>query len=105
MQSLDDVKQPVMPNCKPHNRNDRRNTACRPLKEHIAGNNSSDGMLALSVSTLSPSSAPEGQMEKGGEKKNYGTRDSRMVTHCSTNLAIPCLTRAERTGSRVFKVL
>jgi hypothetical protein len=38
-------------------------------------------------------------------KNNYGTRDSRMVTHCSTNLAIPCLTRAERTGSRVFMVL
>lgn len=37
--------------------------------------------------------------------KNYGTRDSRMVTHCSTNLAIPRLTRAERTGSRAFMVL
>lgn len=39
------------------------------------------------------------------KKSNYGTRDSRMVTHCSTNLAIPCLTRAERTGSRAFMVL
>lgn len=47
------------------------------------------------------------QISKEGSKrnKNYGTRDSRMVTHCSTNLAIPCLTRAERTGSRVFMVL
>jgi hypothetical protein len=39
------------------------------------------------------------------DKKNYGTRDSRMVTHCSTNLAISCLTGAERTGSRVFMIL
>jgi hypothetical protein len=43
--------------------------------------------------------------KKTRRNKNYGTRDSRMVTHCSTNLAIPCLTRAERTGSRVFMVL
>jgi hypothetical protein len=38
-------------------------------------------------------------------KKNYGTRDSHVVTHHSTNLAIHCLTRAERTGSRAFSVL
>ena len=44
-------------------------------------------------------------VEITNRKRNYGTRDSRMVTHCSTNLAIPCLTRAERTGSRVFMVL
>lgn len=45
------------------------------------------------------------KIEKKNKQKNYGTRDSRMVTHCSTNLAIPRLTRAERTGSRVFMVL
>jgi hypothetical protein len=39
------------------------------------------------------------------ESKNYSTRDSHVVTHHSTNLAIQCLTRAERTGSRVFIVL
>jgi hypothetical protein len=38
-------------------------------------------------------------------RKNYSTRDSHVVTHHSTNLAIHCLTRAERTGSRVFSVL
>jgi hypothetical protein len=37
--------------------------------------------------------------------KIYGTGDSRMVTHCSTNPAITCLTRAERTGSRAFMFL
>ncbi|KAF8243696.1 hypothetical protein K440DRAFT_560961 [Wilcoxina mikolae CBS 423.85] len=37
--------------------------------------------------------------------KNYGTRDSRMVTHCSTNLAMLCLDMAERTGSLVFITL
>jgi hypothetical protein len=42
---------------------------------------------------------------KIGSKKNYSTRDSHVVTHHSTNLAIHCLTRAERTGSRAFSVL
>jgi hypothetical protein len=37
--------------------------------------------------------------------KNYSTRDSRMVTHCSTNLAISCLNMAERTGSLIFTIL
>ena len=37
--------------------------------------------------------------------KNYGTRDSRMVTHCSTSRAIRRLNMAERTGSLVFIVL
>lgn len=37
--------------------------------------------------------------------KNYGTRDSRMVTHSSTNQAIRCLNMAEQTGSLVFIVL
>jgi hypothetical protein len=40
-----------------------------------------------------------------GEAKNYSTRDSRMVTHCSTNQAITCLNMAERTGSLVFTFL
>lgn len=36
---------------------------------------------------------------------NYGTWDSRMVTHCSTDQAIRCLNMAERTGSLRFIVL
>ncbi|KAF8245573.1 hypothetical protein K440DRAFT_405125 [Wilcoxina mikolae CBS 423.85] len=39
------------------------------------------------------------------EAQNYSTRDSRMVTHCSTNLAMLCLDMAERTGSLVFITL
>src|SRR5690606_1422582 len=38
-------------------------------------------------------------------EKTFSTRDSRMVTHCSTNLAIWSLTRAERTGCRAFSNL
>ena len=48
---------------------------------------------------------PNGAQKKVQKDKIYGTRDSRMVTHCSTNLAITCLTRAERTGSRAFMFL
>jgi hypothetical protein len=42
---------------------------------------------------------------KASKRKNYSTRDSHVVTHHSTNIAIHCLTRAERTGSRAFSVL
>ena len=45
------------------------------------------------------------KVSKKGGCKNYSTRDSRMVTHCSTNRAIRCLNMAERTGSLVFIVL
>ncbi|RPA75933.1 hypothetical protein BJ508DRAFT_214046, partial [Ascobolus immersus RN42] len=34
--------------------------------------------------------------------KTYSTKDSRVVTHRSTNLAIRSLTMGERTGSRIF---
>ncbi|RPA75204.1 hypothetical protein BJ508DRAFT_23526 [Ascobolus immersus RN42] len=34
--------------------------------------------------------------------KTYSTRDSCVVTHRSTNLAIRSLTKGERTGSRIF---
>ncbi|RPA75031.1 hypothetical protein BJ508DRAFT_339293 [Ascobolus immersus RN42] len=33
--------------------------------------------------------------------KTYSTKDSRVVTHRSTNLAIRSLTMGERTGSRI----
>ncbi|RPA71809.1 hypothetical protein BJ508DRAFT_344023 [Ascobolus immersus RN42] len=36
------------------------------------------------------------------ESKTYSTKDSRVVTHRSTNLAIRSLTMGERTGSRIF---
>ncbi|RPA81532.1 hypothetical protein BJ508DRAFT_345846 [Ascobolus immersus RN42] len=32
----------------------------------------------------------------------YSTKDSRVVTHHSTNLAIRSLTEGDRTGSRMF---
>ncbi|RPA71993.1 hypothetical protein BJ508DRAFT_217480 [Ascobolus immersus RN42] len=34
--------------------------------------------------------------------KTYSTKDFRVVTHRSTNLAIRSLTMGERTGSRIF---
>jgi hypothetical protein len=37
--------------------------------------------------------------------KTYNTRDSPVVTHPSTNLAIIGLSMGERTGSRVFQCL
>ncbi len=37
--------------------------------------------------------------------KTYNTRDSPVVTHPSTSLAIACLSMGERTGSRVFRRL
>ena len=37
--------------------------------------------------------------------KTYSTRDSPVVTHPSTSLAIVCLSRGERTGSRVLRRL
>ncbi|KAB5566232.1 hypothetical protein GE09DRAFT_730975 [Coniochaeta sp. 2T2.1] len=37
--------------------------------------------------------------------KTYNTRDSPVVTHPSTSLAIICLSMGERTGSRVFRYL
>ncbi|RPA70985.1 hypothetical protein BJ508DRAFT_218616, partial [Ascobolus immersus RN42] len=36
------------------------------------------------------------------DSKTYSTKDSRVVTHRSTNLAIRSLTMGERTGSRIF---
>jgi hypothetical protein len=38
-------------------------------------------------------------------KKTYNTRDSPVVTHPSTNLAVTGLSMGERTGSRVFQYL
>ncbi|RPA81305.1 hypothetical protein BJ508DRAFT_239033 [Ascobolus immersus RN42] len=38
----------------------------------------------------------------GQNSKTYSTKDSRVVTHRSTNLAIRSLTMGERTGSRIF---
>ncbi|RPA73234.1 hypothetical protein BJ508DRAFT_216327 [Ascobolus immersus RN42] len=35
-------------------------------------------------------------------QKTYNTKDSRVVTHRSTYLAIRSLTMGERTGSRIF---
>jgi hypothetical protein len=40
-----------------------------------------------------------------GNQKTYNTRDSPVVTHPSTNLAITGLSMGERTGSRVFLCL
>ena len=37
--------------------------------------------------------------------KTYSTRDSPVVTHPSTSLAIACLSMGERTGSRVLRHL
>ncbi|OIW22274.1 hypothetical protein CONLIGDRAFT_587530, partial [Coniochaeta ligniaria NRRL 30616] len=37
--------------------------------------------------------------------KTYNTRDSPVVTHPSTSLAIICLSMGERTGSRAFRYL
>ncbi|RPA78528.1 hypothetical protein BJ508DRAFT_349270 [Ascobolus immersus RN42] len=39
---------------------------------------------------------------RGAKHKTYSTKDSRVVTHRSTNLAIRSLTMGERTGSRIF---
>ena len=38
-------------------------------------------------------------------KKTYNTRDSLVVTHPTTSLAVAGLSRGERTGSRVFQCL
>ncbi|KAJ9155818.1 hypothetical protein NKR19_g4440 [Coniochaeta hoffmannii] len=43
--------------------------------------------------------------EKKGKKETYNTRDSPVVTHPSTSLAIVCLSMGERTGSRVLRRL
>ena len=51
------------------------------------------------------STTTECDREDGCKMQNYSTRDSRMVTHFSTNLAIQCLDMAERTGCLVFIVL
>ena len=37
--------------------------------------------------------------------KAYNTRDSLVVTHPTTSLAVAGLSRGERTGSRVFQCL
>jgi hypothetical protein len=42
---------------------------------------------------------------EGKNNKTYNTRDSPVVTHPSTNLAITGLSMGERTGSRVFLCL
>ena len=39
------------------------------------------------------------------KKKTYNTRDSLVVTHPTTSLAVAGLSRGERTGSRVFRCL
>jgi hypothetical protein len=39
------------------------------------------------------------------QAKTYNSGDSLVVTHLTTNPPVSCLTRAERTGSRVFKIL
>jgi hypothetical protein len=44
----------------------------------------------------------DGQKE---QNKTYNTRDSPVVTHPSTNLAITGLSMGERTGSRVLQCL
>jgi hypothetical protein len=64
--------------------------------------------LAISTPTTSRSGPPKKKEKRNDTKdgkQNYSTRDSHVVTHHSTNLAIHCLTRAERTGSRAFSVL
>ena len=45
------------------------------------------------------SSAPQ----ENRAKNTYNTKDSPVVTDLSTSLALTCLTRGERTGSRIFK--
>ena len=50
---------------------------------------------------LSPCRNPS----KKPRSKTYNTRDSPVVTHPSTSLAIICLSMGERTGSRVFRYL
>ena len=47
----------------------------------------------------------ETKSKRGQEKKTYNTRDSPVVTHLSTSLAISSLSRAERTGCRVLYCL
>ncbi|KAJ9165526.1 hypothetical protein NKR19_g359 [Coniochaeta hoffmannii] len=42
---------------------------------------------------------------EGLSLRTYDTRDSPVVTHPSTSLAIICLSRGERTGSRVLRCL
>ncbi|EME43667.1 hypothetical protein DOTSEDRAFT_131529, partial [Dothistroma septosporum NZE10] len=37
--------------------------------------------------------------------KTYNTRDSHVVTHRSTSLAVDCLYMGERTGSLIFSHL
>ncbi|RPA79480.1 hypothetical protein BJ508DRAFT_348234 [Ascobolus immersus RN42] len=39
---------------------------------------------------------------KSPKRKTYSTKDSHVVTHRSTNLAIRSLTMGERTGSRMI---
>ena len=46
--------------------------------------------------------ASQGQ-QKNKNKKTYNTRDSLVVTHPTTSLALICLSMGERTGSRVLK--
>ncbi|KAK3331695.1 hypothetical protein B0T19DRAFT_85563 [Cercophora scortea] len=43
--------------------------------------------------------------DQNGAKNTYNTRDSLVVTHPTTSLAVACLSRAERTGCRVLKCL
>ncbi|KAJ9148216.1 hypothetical protein NKR19_g5980 [Coniochaeta hoffmannii] len=46
-----------------------------------------------------------GARQKTKPRKTYNTRDSPVVTHPSTSLAIVCLSMGERTGSRVLRHL
>jgi hypothetical protein len=39
------------------------------------------------------------------EAITYNSGDSLVVTHLTTNPPVPCLNRAERTGSLVFMIL
>jgi hypothetical protein len=44
-------------------------------------------------------------MDLHASAKTYNSGDSLVVTHLTTNPPVSCLTRAERTGSRVLKIL
>ena len=48
--------------------------------------------------------SPE-RSKKKHRKKTYNTRDSLVVTHPTTSLAVTGLSMGERTGSRIFQCL
>ncbi|RPA86701.1 hypothetical protein BJ508DRAFT_203906, partial [Ascobolus immersus RN42] len=61
--------------------------------------------LALMFSYLADGSPYLGWISFAKLKHTYSTRYSRMVTHCSTDLAVCSLTMGEQTGSRVLSNL